>query len=246
MKLFEILFEGKRVWYGAENQVNPDYVADDGTKPRISSDVRATYDQRTFESIAGNEEKLEYLKKTAKYIDSGSSRIVFAISPKKVIKLIGGTDRDDRRTRSYYQPVGRAQNKAEYNAYERASSEVKTLLPKIYKVGNSFEWMLAELVRPLNSPDELRKLLKLDEKQFSSFMTALSFGGKTDHYQSFLSELNSNQRAYFDILADLIESFDLQAEDLTTVENWGKSADGRLVILDTGATKEVMKRFYGV
>lgn len=245
LKLFDILFEKKRVWYGAKNIPNPKQDEYGNLTDRITADVKATFNQRTFEDLTYIEEKLDYLRKTAMFIGAGSSRIVFAISPKKVIKLAGGRDEDSLTTRSRWVAAGRGQNKIEYNSFKQATTEMQELLPRIYKAASNFDWLLTELVRPISSDDELQNLLKLSNEQYSSWMTSLSRGGKNNyHYANFFSTLNKDQRKYFITISDIIDKFHLVASDLTDLEQWGKTADGRLVLLDTGATEEILKRYY--
>ena len=228
MKLSEILFEGKHIWYDSNN----------------GSEVINSFNINEFEKISEIAEMLEYLKKRSLHISSGSSRAVFAISPKRVIKLVGGDIGDDTETRSRWYSSGRSQNKTEYEIYNKSSLESRKILPKVYKNGLNFNWIMSELVRPLKSDKELQSLLKFNSEQYSKLMDALSFNGRDDRYNKFYSTLDLNQREFFDTLMGMLKEFGLQGQDLTSLDQWGKTSDGRLVLLDTGATKEVMSTYY--
>lgn len=243
IKLSKILFiEGKKVWYGAQNRLSSDK---NDVNLRSTSDVRASFDLSEFKKLYSIEEKLEYLRNSTMYIGSGSSRIVFAISPKKVIKLVGGNDESpDQHMRYVYYPIGREQNKIEYSIWQESSPGMKELLPKIYEADKNFDWLLTELVRPIRSDIELQILMGLTKAQYSNFMEAM-INMQSESYKKFYESLASEQRKRFDVIEQLIKKFDMQSSDLTGLEQWGKTSDGRLVILDTGATKEFFQKHFG-
>jgi hypothetical protein len=240
MKLTEILFEGKRVWRGAENVPNPDLY---GGSARLKSDVRAKFELSKFARVVGLEEQLEFLRTTGMFVGAGSSRIVFAVSPKKVVKLAGGWDEaSGAPPSSRYVQAGRAQNKVEYEAYKTASPEERMLLPVVYEAGPNYAWIMCELVRPLRSDDELRAMLYLSTEQYAKFMDVIGYGRKS--FEEFVASLGGEAHKVFDRLAKLAEKLDLHIGDMSTIDQWGKTADGRLVLLDTGATEEVMRSYY--
>lgn len=240
VKLTKILFEGKRVWRGAENVPNPDLYGD---SVRLKSDVRAKFELSKFARVMGAEEQLEYLRSTGMYVSAGSSRIVFAVSPKKVVKLAGGMDDGDGgKFRPRYLQAGRAQNKAEYESYQSALPEERMLLPAVYEAHPSYAWIVCELVRPLRSDDELRAMLHLTTEQYAKFMDVIGYGRKS--FDEFVSSLDGEARKLFESISKLVEKLDLYIGDMSTIDQWGKTADGRLVMLDTGATEEVMRRHY--
>ena len=43
---------------------------------------------------------------------------------------------------------------------------------------------------------------------------------------------------------DLVKEHDIAPEDMCCTDQWGYTTDGRVVLLDAGATKEVLEQYY--
>jgi len=238
MKLTWILFfEGKHIWYGAENR------PDDKVKgKRVKGNIRARFNFEVFKGIKDLGGQLEYLRNTAMYIDAGSSRIVFAISPTRVIKLAGGMDDSREGEMLEWSRVGREQNKAEYELYNDAPGKVKNLLPIVYRGDSNFDWIMSELVRPLRSDNELMELLGLDEQRYEMFIGTME--NDWVDYDDFYRVLNLKQKKIVSNIFYIIDRYNLDTRDLLNYSQWGKAADGRLVLLDAGGTEEIIRDYY--
>jgi len=234
IKLSKILFnEGKKTWYGAQNLPDP---KDEDQIKRIAKDVPAKFDMSEFKKLTRQDERLKYLQNTSMYIDAGSSRLVFAVSPKKVIKLAGGISYElPSSGKAGYVTKGANQNKVEAEVWQNSSDEIRMILPRVYEVDAQFLWVLSELVRPLKSDNELKSMFGVDQKAYSQFMMGIE---NVDglNFKSFYEALSDDKKPIADAIVAMIKKFGLYSADLAVLAQWGKTADGRLVILDTGIT----------
>ena len=118
---------------------------------------------------------------------------------------------------------------------EESSDEIRMILPKVYEVGPQFLWVLSELVRPLKSDNELKTMFGVDQKAYSQFMMGIeNVDGAT--FKSFYEALSDDKKPIADAIVAMSKKFGLYSADLAVLDQWGKTADGRLVILDTGIT----------
>ena len=241
VNLCDMIFnEGKKIWYGAQNL--PDTKDPDQIK-RITKDVPANFDLSKFKKLTKQEERLEYLQNTSMYIGAGSSRLVYAVSPKKVIKLAGGSSYEQSSaTGSEYVEKGAKQNKIEAEVWQNSPNEIKMILPKIYEADSQFLWLLSELVRPLKSDNELKSIFGVDQKTYNQFMMGI---GNVDGlmFKNFYQALSDDKKPIADAIVAMTKKFGLYSADLAVLDQWGKTADGRLVILDSGITTEDFKNY---
>lgn len=156
-----------------------------------------------------------YAQERLQYIDGGSSREAFVLTPRYALKVA-------------LNDKGVAQNKAEAKLSKtRGASEAIAKTVTSDKNGN---WVVAELVRPLVDDDEFeeRTGITLDD-----LYTALETGS----YHWF----PANTRALIDGLRALHR---VGLENDYRFEQFGVTPDGRVVLLDLGFSKAVARKFY--
>lgn len=264
--LSEILYgvdESKKVWYGAKNYPNPEYERwaldwDAGGPPpaaRSSVDVkRGAFNIDEFRKLSDQKARLSYLRAGGMWIGHGSSRVVFAISPKMVIKLAGGNALDSGLTSGRakrMEEAGRAQNRHEYRLWERlGGDDVGRLLPQCFELSPDGGWLLAELVRPLYSDDELMQLSDLSPEDYERFMEIIDGDGffRSAFADGVIHDMEERQAPGLEFVL-LIKRLQRLAPGLALIElsginQWGKGSDGRLVLLDPGADEDIIGRFY--
>ena len=205
--------------------------------------------------------RFKSLKEKLPLVDKGSSRAVFKINSKKIVKLaLSGAGVD--------------QNQSEYNISKQPSTT--DWIPKIFKCAHDYSWLISELVRPLNSEKEFKELFGLSlyetirflrkgnffpevvEKkmknlfdQYDSAKKALEAGEGGDFIENLYKNTENQIKSFKDpaflkkleSLFNLFKLNQLEVNDLD-IRNLGKTADGRLVVLDTGATHYVMSKWY--
>jgi hypothetical protein len=166
------------------------------------------FDKNHLNSLETLKEKYEYLNNLFPIIGK-SHRIVFAISPKKAIKLVNFVNPNISK-------VGFQQNKMEAYNLTRAQS---LYLPKIYDHSNDYSWIEVELVRPLRNRNEFFELTNM----------------RFDHFCDLIknNSIFSDNKIIQEIL-DLCFKLQLDPFEFCYLENLGKSSSGNIVLLDAG------------
>lgn len=162
---------------------------------------------------------IPYADKFLTISGEGSSRVVFILSGRFALKIAKKNS-------------GIAQNKAEREAYEKISS--KELVAKVYQHDKFDRWLISDLVKPLRTEEEFEQLTGDTFESLEEFLT-LVYGKAT--YPDDASD-------FFESVVSLVDEADLEWGDLTVIDQWGKTTDGRAVVLDYGLTPDVYDEYY--
>jgi hypothetical protein len=187
----------------------------------------SNFDMKEFKSLPNESIMQAYAMNYLEPLGQGSSRIAFVLSSKKVLKIA----RNEK---------GIAQNKAEVEVYtEPATADVAA---GIYDADNEGKWVISDLVKPITSMNEFKSLTGVDWQEFVQDLTASvsAFARKSK------MPLPSGAHEFTKKVYDMAEkgSNRLKLADLTVLDHWGKTPDGRAVILDYGYTEDVATKHY--
>jgi hypothetical protein len=138
---------------------------------------------------------------------------------------------------------GIEQNKVELK--NAADPKLKKLVTDIYDYSPDYRWIVAELARPFNNDkdfehaagfpfEEIGNQLKSTFKPYTR--NQLKGGARADTGQI--------SNPLIGKLADIVQENDFMIGDLKRLSSWGKTADGRAVLLDYGFTDDVWKNHY--
>jgi len=280
MKLSEVLFaDSKKMWYGTKNAYNPAYddwksryysTADslsdfmkNNPKPAqfVAKDLPASFNLGEFKRFGSYEEKFGYLAGTAMRLGAGSSRVVFAVSPKRVIKLAGGValanagerPEDLAGDRGNMRKAGEYQNRREFDTFNSSKGKpYHSLLPQVFEKAEDYSWLLCELVRELKSNEELAEMLGLSGlNELDAWRSIVRSGeiGNTaaPNLEKFLvarARRGADNAVLLQVVGLFSSDPDMNVRDTISIEQWGKGSDGRLVLLDSGADYEVIGKHY--
>jgi hypothetical protein len=176
------------------------------------------------------EHKLQWIKSQpgVRFIDQGSSRCVFALDNKYALKVAGDIKGND--DNSYRKGI--AQNKVEYKL--SLNSEIHDVLAKVYDNAPDYEWIVSDLVRPLNDNDEntFYELTGVTFNAMMSYLYQVENGDKPPSLGYFVSQIEK-----------AIKLGKLALDDFRP-DQFGKTADGRIVILDYGFSDDVQQNYY--
>ncbi len=178
--------------------------------------------------------------KLTRRLGTGSSRAVYQIDDGKVLKLA-------------INEKGRSQNQQEYDLYTDgliAGKPVQGLLARIYSADEeNFDWLEMELVERVTSNDFKTKM-GID---FPEFQKVISYWGDKDAGRNnpkaapeMWDVLNNNAENYpwWMNLTNIGDNFDYAVADWKRLSSWGKTADGRMVLVDFGLTHDVYDAHY--
>ena len=186
-----------------------------------------TFDLKTFKTLPSESIMIAYAMNYLEPLGQGSSRIAFVLSSKKVLKIA----RNEK---------GIAQNQAEQHVYtDPATKDVAAMM---YDADDQGKWIICDLVRPITSTHEFKKLTGVDWQEFIEdlTMTVSAFARKQG------MQLRNSAHEFTKKVFNMAEkgSNKLKLGDLTVLDHWGKTPDGRVVILDYGFTEGVADKHY--
>lgn len=181
-----------------------------------------------------------------KKIGFGTSRAVFDLGDNKVVKVA-------------LNEKGIEQNKLEI--YAGKDPSVEAILAGTWDYSNDFAWLVSDKVHPLhdNSAAEAESIIgvswqevrKIIGVKWSSEFEATS---KPESSESYDDEHKKHQTAgsgcltgqdFLDYLKNFLERYPgMLKQDIAKLSSWGVTADGCLVLLDYGITREKFLKLY--
>lgn len=190
------------------------------SKPRGNGRFGTKFDIKQFKELDGINLMLQYAKEFLEIMGTGSSRMAFLFSSRYVLKIA-------------INKKGLAQNEAEVDVFTNPKS--KGVVAKVYSSDPQFRWLVSDLVKPLSSPAEFEDLTGIDWPNFVNLLRP---------------KVKSNQPVSADdpkivqATAVTAQQNNLLFGDLEELSHWGKTPDGRAVLLDYGFTGEVWRSHY--
>lgn len=184
------------------------------------------FDLKQFKSMPPIKQIL-FLKQKGKVVGEGSSRRVYLLDQNTVLKLAKNEK-------------GLAQNKTEVESFKDPLTN--GLVTKIYDYSMDFRWLISEIARPISNMQEFGKLLGENaEDFFHEFSSMVEF-----YFSDEGEEINTDEisNPLLGKLMDLVIKNETLPADLKKMDSWGKTADGRLVLIDYGFTDSVWRQHY--
>lgn len=209
-----------------------------------------------------NYPEIQYARKFLPLLGKGSSRITFAYSGGKALKIA-------------LSEAGIEQNKEEVNIYTK--NQGNEIVTKIFDFDPHYKWVIAEIVKPFRYESEFKELLGitfglayslatygidsvLKEKQDSLSYWEVRLEKNQDKYASRGIELNiadykrdieeinkaNNDpriKKFIAGLNALHNNHGLATGDIN-LEHFGKTVDGQVKFYDYGASDELVSRLY--
>lgn len=222
------------------------------------------FSTRFFNKLLSTEEMIAYAKSTSlQCLGQGSSRIAFALSKSRVLKIA-------------LNERGLEQNGAEYVV--SGNQNAKSAVSAIYdhkEIDGKVVWLISQLVRPIRDADEFKLLsgfswdpyndlvreyaksnasLGLEEvtssisRQYSKRLKRLKNEGDirtASYYEELLGDLDHMITSdFFHGIVAAMKDNRLMPGDILEVDHYGKTSDGKIVLYDYGFTEEIAQKFY--
>lgn len=160
----------------------------------------------------------EKLGRKLKKIGSGSSRVVYELTPDTCLKLA-------------LNDAGIAQNKQEYTVFSKVQQ--CTLITRIFYYDPKFEWLICEKAHTKVSPDSF------DIYGFDCLRRLVFYSGE-DQSDDMCNEYSRE-------LSHLVHQLHLEPADIENTWNWGlvnRHGKDYPVLVDYGLSPDVYQRFY--
>ena len=191
-----------------------------------------TFDMHEFRGFETLEEMNEYADEHLQRVGLGSSRRVFVLSSRYALKIANGYDDDGVR--------GIAQNEEETRL--SGIRDIGVIVARVTSHDDEYRWIIQELVRPLKSWKEFDGITGYSHEELLDILVD-SFSD----YQDFRDNYDvDSELANSDFVAALykLKDYGLDFSDLEGIQQWGKTADNRVVLLDYGGTSDVLEQYY--
>ena len=185
-----------------------------------------TFNLQKFKQLTTPTDMVQYAQDCKlTFINSGSSRTVFVLSSRFVLKIASGLE-----------DAGIAQNEAESVATEQASETVKFVIPQVRQHDQEFNWIISDLVRPAEDMEEVAKHAGIHINQLWNVI---------DDPDIRLQDLETSlqENPFVQGIKALMNS-GVSSSDLGSQTQFGITADGRAVVLDYGGTETVLDTHY--
>lgn len=213
-------------------------------KARIVEAPRGSFNMRAFKALSKGpfardvslDTFLDYAEMHLKEIGKGTARVAFVYSSRLVLKVA-------------LNAAGIAQNETEVSVY--TSTSAKKLVTQIHDFDDDYRWIIAEIVRPVYNKRELYDMvgIKFGIKYGMkiTFRDVVRAAAEDDReYVTFDMDEPTKHKVlqFMEDLHELMIENDLEPGDIEVPEHWGKTADGRLVLLDYGLTADILQAHY--
>jgi hypothetical protein len=191
------------------------------------------FDLKHFKSLDNINTMLEYAKAFLQPLGEGSSRKAFLLSSKYALKIA-------------INKKGLAQNEQELDVFTNPKS--KPVVAKIYDAGSEHQWVISDLVKPLAAENAgKREFEEHTGIQWADFEADLTdFVKKKNEITPEDIELMGGHKAvaFIQAVVATARASNLLVGDLKEPSHWGKTPDGRLVLLDYGFSEDVWSQHY--
>lgn len=175
------------------------------------------FDMKMFKRINNPTGLNLYAQHFLDFLGEGSSRAAYIYTQKYVLKIATNQK-------------GVAQNNAEIEVYTNPAS--RPVVAKIHQMDEDALWLISDLVKPLSDESEFMALTGID---FEEFYANVKQG---------IKENVKSKDSFTQAVIDTARNNQLKPGDLSKIDSWGKTADGRVVLLDYGFTGEVFEKHY--
>jgi hypothetical protein len=175
------------------------------------------FDVRKFKSLENINMMKAYADSFLSVLGEGSSRIAYSLTSGKVLKIA-------------LNEKGIAQNNTEMDVFTNPTT--RPMISKIIDYDSDYRWIIADSVRAFNNESEFRE------------ETGIIFGEFVNNVKDAVNKIEAPDTTLAYNTVKTIQNTELLLGDIARVDHWGKSADGRVVLLDYGFTKEVWKKHY--
>ena len=154
-------------------------------------------------------------------LGEGSSRAAYTLTSRKVLKVA-------------INKKGISQNEAEVDVFTNPTS--KPIVATIYKADPEYKWVISDLVKPLGV-NEFKKLTGLNWYEFSRELEDVI------RYNEQPSEITKKSNFVKSVI-QTAKMNNLLFGDLGVIDHWGKTSDGKVILLDYGFTGTVWEHHY--
>jgi hypothetical protein len=201
----------------------------------------------TFKALKNYNQRIKYCEQHLRRLGSGSGRIAFQVDNDKILKIAKNQK-------------GVAQNDVEIQLFFDGyivNSGYQNLLAKVYEADEENGlWLEMDLLSQIKLT-EFKEYFGVSIRELDNVIRAIEDNaGKNRWYGRHTSELfdkfnegeleESNPKLYelIDLLQEMSVNFDHAIGDMKRISSYGRTVDGRIVVVDYGLSWDVWSEFY--
>lgn len=178
------------------------------------------FDLKRFKSLPDQRSMLAYASKFLQKLGTGSSRATFLLSGKHALKIA-------------LNEKGVGQNEAEMDVF--TNSKNSNIVAKVYDYDENSRWIVSDAVREFSDPKEFQQLTGTDWETFAK--TVYDWLGRK-------ATKTMKPDGFTASVIKFAQANKMLPGDIEEINHWGKTADGRVVMLDYGQTEGVWNKHY--
>ena len=199
-----------------------EYVIDEATYPE-------NFDLEKFKQLRSFKDRVNYCNSTLKKLGSGSSRIVYLVDDKTVLKLAKNQK-------------GVAQNEVEIGASDTYYSDITA---EVFDYDENSLWLEMELAKPINKA-RFQQILGYTVEDFGKWVT--NFWNSNNRKKPAFTldkqlEETINESEFANKVFSFIQDYGLSVGDLGRISTYGEF-DGEVKIIDYGLNDDVLNSYY--
>lgn len=188
------------------------------------------FDMNKFKSLKNYSMALAYAQQFLTMLGQGSSRAAFLLSGKYALKIA-------------LNDKGLGQNEAEVSVYTNPKSQ--PVVAKVYSSDPDYNWIVSDIVKPVKSVQEFEQLSGIDWRTFSDYINNNVKQKTQDKSAPTFVKAIINTAIQNGLLRGDLAQQDWKRDPTQDVmDHYGKTPDGRLVLLDYGFTDDVFSKHY--
>ncbi len=189
----------------------------------VSEKIRSdTFSMNVFRGLETLDDMHEYAANGLEILGEGAARVAYLLSSRFVLKIA----KNDH---------GVTQNEEEAKAAR--DTKLNTVLSKVQSSDAKNRWIVTELVRPVKDAKEAANLIGADQKDTFVNVLRQAFRGQLE------TSTSKSVEAFKSAVHALVKAGHDEG-DMFALDHWGKTSDGRLVLLDSGFTEETKNRHF--
>lgn len=187
------------------------------------------FDLNKFKTLKSFKERVDYCNQTLQKLGTGSSRIVYLIDNKTVLKLAKNQK-------------GIAQNETEINS---SDSYFNTVIAEVFEYDPQFLWVEMEYAKPATKND-FKNILGYTVDDFGKWIRnqeSINNGRRAIFGLDKNLEEQINESEFANGVLEFILNYGLSSGDLGSVSSYGVR-DSEIVIIDYGINDDVLDTYY--
>lgn len=240
---------------------------------KVLTEIRGSFNWKEFKKIKGwpedyEKSQVEYARKNLEAIGQGSGRNVFILSSRyalKVAKNSRGIAQNKSEIELSKNPIFKDSLPKIYKVGENASYIVVDIVRPLkrymeFKDLTGIDWTSFEKIlwtyRRVRSADNIKTSIEEQIEKYEYNIKNYEEVGRSKEGNRFTPEklkklvkeltisLEDLSKPFMEDIIFLLDNSDLVVGDLFIIGHWGKTPDGRVVLLDYGLTEEIFDTHY--